>query len=140
MPHVHGLSQFPWSKIGLHRKENLSMSSYMYSKTHSVMTRCGPSRTTTCTFRFEADALWGRILTLMNLGNQPPNWTLNPPSHRRTWSRYHQTRQLFSQRTWDWSQHHRTRSWLRIHTDQICISMRLAMSETRLPIPTTFPM
>ena len=36
------------------------MSSYMYSKTHSLTTRCGPSRTTTCTFRFEADALWGR--------------------------------------------------------------------------------
>ena len=56
MPHVHGLSQFPWLKIGLHRKENLSMSFYMYSKTLSLMTRCGPSRTTTCTFRFEADA------------------------------------------------------------------------------------
>ena len=116
------------------------MSSYMYSKTHSLMMTCGPSRTTTCTFRFEADALWGRILTLMNLRNQPPDSTLNPPLNCRTWSRYHQTRQLLSQRTWDWSQHHRTRSWPRIHTNQTCISMRLAMSQTRLPAPTTFQM
>ena len=48
------------------------MSSYMYSKTHSLITRCGPSRTTTCIFRFEADAPWGRSLTPMNLRNVPP--------------------------------------------------------------------
>ena len=48
------------------------MSSYMYSNTHSLMTRCGPSRTTTCTFHYEADAPWGRILTQMSLRNQPP--------------------------------------------------------------------
>ena len=60
------------------------MSSYMYSKTHSHMTRCGPSRTTTCMFRYEADASWGRILTLMNLRNQPPNSTLNPLSNQRS--------------------------------------------------------
>ena len=75
------------------------MSSYMYSKTHSLTTRCGPSRTTTGTFRFEGNAPWGRNLTLMNLLNQPPNSTLNPPSNRRNWSRYHQTRRLSSQRT-----------------------------------------
>ena len=115
------------------------MSSYMYSKTHSLMTRCGPSRTTTCTFRFEADAPWGRILTLMNLRNELPNSTLNLPSNRRTWSHYHQ-RRVSSRRTWDWSQCHRTRSWLRIQTNQTCISMRLAMSQTHLPTPTTFPM
>ena len=116
------------------------MSSYMYLKTHSLMMRCGPSRTTTCTFRFEADAPWRRIQTPMNLRNQPPNLTLNPLSNRKTWSRYRQTRQLSSRRTWDWSQHHRMRSWLRIHTNQACISMRLAMSQTRLLTPTTFPM
>ena len=54
------------------------MSSYMYSKTHSPMTRCGPSSTTTCTFRFEADAPWGRNLTLMNLRNQPPKFDTQP--------------------------------------------------------------
>ena len=97
------------------------MTSYMYSKTHSLTTRCGPSRTTTCTFRFKADAPWGRNLTLMNLRNQPPNSTLSPPSNRRNWSRYHQTRRLSSWRTWDWSQYHRMRSWPRIHTNQTCI-------------------
>ena len=72
-------------------------------KTHSLTTRCGLSRTTTCTFGFQVDAPWGRILTLMNLRNQLPNSTLNPPSNRRTWSRYHQMRRLASRRTWDWS-------------------------------------
>ena len=51
------------------------MSSYMYSKTHSLVTRCGPSRTTTCTFHYEADAAWGGILTQMSLRNQPRNQT-----------------------------------------------------------------
>ena len=54
------------------------MCSYMYSKTHSLTTRCGPSRTTTCTFRFEADAPSGRNLTLMNLPNQPPHFDTEP--------------------------------------------------------------
>ena len=116
------------------------MSSYMYSKTYSLATRCGPSHRTTCTFRFEADDPWARNLKLMNLRNQPPNSTLSSPSNRRTWSRYHQTRRLSSRRTWDWSQYHGMRSWLRIHTNQTCISMMLAMSRTRLPTPTTFPM
>ena len=116
------------------------MSSYMYSKTHSHTTRCGPSRTTTCTFRFEAAAPWGRNLMLSNMRNQPSKSTLSPPLNRRTWSRYHQTRRLSSRRTWDWSQYHRTRSWLRIHTNQTCISTMLAMSRTCLPTPTTFPM
>ena len=115
------------------------MSSYIYSKTHSLMTRCGPSRTTTCMFHYEADAPWGRILTQMSLRNQPPNPT-KPLSDRRTWSRYRRARQLLSRKTWNWNQHHRTRSWLRIHTNQTCISMRLAMSQTCLPTPTTSPM
>ena len=42
------------------------MSSYMYSKTHSHTTRCGPSRTTTCTFRFEEDAPPGMILRVLD--------------------------------------------------------------------------
>ena len=54
------------------------MSSYMHSQIHSLMTRCGPSCTTTCTFCFEADAPWGMILTLMNLLNQPPNFDTKP--------------------------------------------------------------
>ena len=93
------------------------MSSYMYSKTHSLMTRFGPSRTTTCTFHYEADAPWGRILTQTSLRNQPPNPTL-PLSNRRTWSRYRRARQLLSRRTWDWNQHHRTRSWPDMHFDE----------------------
>ena len=116
------------------------MRSYMYSKTHSHTTRCGPSRTTTCTFRFEADAPWRRNLMLTNMRNQPSNSTLSPPSNQRTWGRYHQTRQLSSRRTWSSSQYHRTRSWLRIRTNLICISMMLATSRTCLPTPTTFPM
>ena len=48
------------------------MSSYMYSKTHSLMTRCGPGRTTTCTFRYGAGVPWGRILTQMSFGTSPP--------------------------------------------------------------------
>ena len=92
------------------------MSSYMYSKTHSLTTRCGPNRTTTCTFHFEGDAPWGRNLTLMNSRNQPPNLTLHLPSNRRNWSRHHQTRRLSSRRTWRCSQYHQTRSWLGIHT------------------------
>ena len=114
------------------------MSSYMYSKTRSDTTRCGPSRMTTCTFPFEADAPWGRNLMLMNMQNQPFYSTLSPLPSLRTWSRYHQTQQPSSRRTW--SQYHRTRSWLRIHTNQTCISMMLAMSRTCLPTPTTFPM
>ena len=114
------------------------MSSYMYSKTHSHTRRCGPSRTTTCTFRFEADTPWGRNLMLTNMPNQLSNSTLSPPSNQRTWSRYHQTQQLSSRRTW--SQYHRTRSWLRIHTNQTCILMMLATSRTCLRTPTTFPM
>ena len=80
------------------------MRSHMYSKIHSLMTRYGPSRTTTCTFCFKADAPWGRNLALMNLRNQPPKSALNPPSNQKTWSRYHQTQRLSSRRTWDWSQ------------------------------------
>ena len=75
------------------------MSSYMYSKTHSLMTTCGPSRTTTCTFHYEADALSGRNLTQMSLRNQPSNSTPNPLSSRRTWSRDRRARQLRSRRT-----------------------------------------
>ena len=116
------------------------MSSYMYSKTHSHTTRCGPSRTTTCTFRFEAEAPWGRNLMLMNMRNQPSNSTLSPPSNQRTWIRYHQTRGPSSWRTWGWSQYHRTRLLLRIHTNQTYISMMLATSWTCLQTPTTFPM
>ena len=116
------------------------MSSYMYSKTHSHTTRCGPSRTTTCTFRFEADAPWGRNLMQRNMRNQAPNSTLSPPLNQRTWSCYHQTQQLSSRKTWSWSQYHRMRSWLQIHTNQTCISMMLATSRTCLLTPTTFPM
>ena len=82
------------------------MSSYMYSKIHPHTTRCGPSRTTTCTFRFEADAPWGRNLMLTNMRNQPFNETLSPLSNQRTSSRYPQTRRLSSRRTWSWSQYH----------------------------------
>ena len=113
------------------------MSSCMYSRTRSDTTRCGPSRTTTCTFRFEADAPWGRNLMLRNMRNQPSNSTPNPPSSRRTWSRYRQTQQPSSRRTC--SQYHQKRSWLRIHTNQRYISMMLATSRTCLPTPTTFP-
>ena len=77
---------------------------------------------------------------LTNLRNQPSNSTLSPPSNGRTWSRYHQTRRLSSRRTWDWSQYHLTRSWLRIHINQTCIPMTLATSRTCPPTPTTFPM
>ena len=75
------------------------MSSYMYSKTRSLMTRCGPSRTTTCTFHCEADAPWRRNLTQMSLRNQPSNSTPNPPSSRRTWSRYRRAGKPLSRRT-----------------------------------------
>ena len=75
---------------------------------------------------------------LTNMRNQPSNSTLSPPSSQRTWSRYHQTRQLSSRRTW--SQYHPTRSWLRIHISQTCISMMLATSRTGLTTPTTLPM
>ena len=75
------------------------MTSYMYSKTNSLMTRCGPSRTTTCTFHYEADAPWGWNLTQMSLRNQPSNSTPNQPSSRRIWSRYRRARQLLSRRT-----------------------------------------
>ena len=74
---------------------------------------------------------WGRNLMLSNMRKQPFNSTLSPPSNQRTWSRYHQTRQLSSRRTW--IQYHRTRSWLRIHTNQTGISMMLATSRTCLP-------
>ena len=75
------------------------MNSCMYLRTRSHTTRCGPSRTTTCTFRFEADAPWGRNLTLTNMRNQPSNSTPSPPSSQGTWSRYHQTQQPSSRRT-----------------------------------------
>ena len=97
------------------------MSSCMYLRTCSHTARCGPSRTTTCTFRFEADAPWGRNQMLMNMQNQLLNSTPSPPSSRRTWSQYHQTR-----------------SWLRIHTNQRYILMMLATSQTCLPTATTF--
>ena len=74
--------------------------SCMYSRTRCHTMRCGPNRTTTCTFRFEADALWGRNLMLTNMRNQPSNSTLSPPSSQRTWSRYHQTQQPSSRRAW----------------------------------------
>ena len=61
------------------------------------------------------------------LGEPVPDSTLSPRSNRRNWSHYHQARRPSSRRTWDWSQYHRTRSWLTIHTNQTCIS-------------TTFPM
>ena len=77
---------------------------------------------------------------LTNMRNQPSNSTLSPPSNQRTWTRYHQMRRLSSRRTWDWSEYHRTRLWLRIHTNQTCISMMLATSRTCLPTPITFPM
>ena len=113
------------------------MSSCMYSRTCSHTTRCGPSRTTTCTFHFEAEPPWGRNLMLKNMRNQPIYLTPSPPLSRRTWSRYHQTQQPWSRRTW--SQYHQTRSWLRIHSNQRYISMMLATSQTCLPTPTTFP-
>ena len=69
------------------------MSSCMYSGTRYRTMRCGPSRTTTCTSRFEADAPWGRNLMLTNMRDQPSNSTPNPPSSRRTRSHYHQTQQ-----------------------------------------------
>ena len=69
----------------------------------------------------------------------PKNLTLNPPSNQKNWSRYHQTRRLSRWRTWSWSQYNQTRSWLRIHTNQTCISMMLAASRTCPPIPKTFP-
>ena len=49
------------------------MSSCMHSRTSSHTTRYGPSRTTTRTFHFEADAPWGRNLMLTNMPNQPSN-------------------------------------------------------------------
>ena len=75
------------------------MGSYMCSRTRSHTMQCGPSHTTTCTYRFEAEAPWGRNLMLMKMRNEPSNSTLNQPSSRRTWSHCHQTR-----------------FWLRIHT------------------------
>ena len=56
-----------------------STSFCMYSRTRSHMMKCGPSRTTTCTFRFEVDAPWGRYVMLTNMRNQPSNLTPNPP-------------------------------------------------------------
>ena len=114
------------------------MSSYMYSRTPSHTTRCGSSRLTTSTFRFEADASRGRNLMLRNMRNQPSNSTPSPPLSQRTWSRYHQTQPPSSRRTW--SQYNQTRSWLRIHTSQRYISMMLATSRICLPTLTTFPM
>ena len=113
------------------------MSSCMCSRTRSHMTKCGPSRRTTCTFCFEADAPWGRNLMLTNMQNQPSNSTPNPPSSRRTWSHYHQTQQPSNQRTW--SQCHQTRFWLRIHTNQRYISLMLVTSQTCLLTTTTYP-
>ena len=112
------------------------MSSCMYSRTRSHTTRCGPSRTSTFTFRFEAGAVWGRNLMLMNMRYQPSNSTPNLPS-QRTRSQYHQTQHPLSRRIW--SQCHQTRFWLRIHPNQKYISMMLATSQTCLWTPTTFP-
>ena len=53
-----------------------------------------------------------------NMRDQPSDSTLSRKSNQGTWSRYHQTRQLSSRRTWSWSQYHRTRGWQRIHTNQ----------------------
>ena len=83
------------------------MSSCMYSRTRFHTTKCGPSCTTACTLRFEANAPSGRHLMLRNMRNQPSNLTPNPPSSRKTWSHYHQTQQPSSRRTW--SQCHQTR-------------------------------
>ena len=98
------------------------MSSYMCSRTRSHTMKRGSSHRTTCTYRFEADAPWGRNLMLTKMRTQPINLTLNQPSSRSTWSHCHHKR-----------------FWLRIHTGLRYISMMLAASQTRLPTPTTFP-
>ena len=113
------------------------MSSYMCSRTRSHKIKCGPSHTTTCTYRLEADAPWGRNLMLTKMRNQPSNSTLNQLSGRRTWSHCPQKRQPSNRRIW--SHCHQKRFWLTIHTSLRYISMMLATSQTRLPTPTTFP-
>ena len=74
------------------------------------------------------------------LAEPAPQFDTEPAVRRRNWSRCHQMRRLSSRRTGDGSQYHRTRSRLRIHTNQTCISMMLATSRTCPPTPTTFPM
>ena len=113
------------------------MSSCMCSRTRSHTLKCGPSHTTICTFRFEADAAWGRNLMFTRLRNQPSNSTPNQPSGRRTWSHYRQKRQPSSRRIRSYC--HQTRFWLRIHTNQRYIWMMLATSHKCLPRPTNFP-
>ena len=98
------------------------MSSYMRSRTRFHTMKCGPSHRATCTYRFGADAPWGRNLMLTKMRNQPSNSTLNQPSGRRTWNHCQQTR-----------------LWRKIHTSLRYILMMLATSQMRLPTTTNFP-
>ena len=65
---------------------------YTCSKIRSRMMKCGPSHTTTCTCRFEADVPWGKIVTLMVTLNQHSNSTQNQPLSRKSWSHRQLTR------------------------------------------------
>ena len=84
--HVQGRSWYLYSRTGFCLKGNLSIKSYMCSRTRSHMMKCGPSHTTTCMCHSEVDAPWGRDLMSTETQNQPSNSILSQRSRRRNWS------------------------------------------------------